>query len=130
MRNLVCCNNKIKCGEVLILNDIKGFTARKLYKAKCPKCKDDVVTLIETRVSDNKIFVNANITGLEAVKVLYREKKRILATLPDIKSDVLFGWIYGHNVEIRNKNKQVTQIRQYAKDFSGNKNLTKKVYLS
>lgn len=130
MRNLICCNNKIKCGEVLILNDIKGFTARKLYKAKCPKCKDDVVTLIETRVSDNKMFVNANITGLEAVKVLYREKKRILATLPDIKSDVLFGWIYGHNVEIRNKNKQVTQIRQYAKDFSGNKNLTKKVYLS
>lgn len=112
-----------------MLNDIEGFTARKLYKAKCPKCKEDVVTLIEKRVSDNKIFVNANITGIEAVKTIYREKKRISAALPNIKSDSLFGWVYGHNVEIRNKNKQVTQVRQYAADFSGNKKLTKKVYL-
>lgn len=115
---------------MLILNDIKGFTARKLYKAKCPKCKEYVVTLIEKRISDNKVFVNENITGIEAVKVLYREKKRISATLPNIQSDTLYGWVYGHNVEIKNKNKQVTQIRQYSKDFSGNKNLTKKVYLS
>ena len=127
---LSCCGYDIKDIDVWILKDIKDFTARKLFFAQCPKCHYPVISLCEKRIADGKVFINANIRGKLALNTIYREEKRVVTKLLKVKSDVLFGWIYGHNVEIRNKNKQVTQIRQYAKDFSGNKNLTKKVYLS
>lgn len=122
---LNCCNKDIKSGELWILKDIKDFTARKLYTAKCPICKDDVVLLIETRICDNQVFIN-NLTKIEAVKTLYREKKRRLQLIPNIKQDYLSGWLYGENVQIRNKKGQVTQIRQYSCNYStGKRNLEK-----
>ena len=123
-----CCNNSIECGNLWILQDFKGFTKRKLFIGKCKICGDEVCLQIMTNIESGITYHNLY-TGIEAVKTIYREKKRISAALPNIKSDSLFGWVYGHNVEIRNKNKQVTQVRHYAADFSGNKKLTKKVYL-
>lgn len=118
---LCCCEHKILCGEIWILKDLKKFTARKLYKGKCPFCNEDVVTLIEQRISDGKIFINRNIKGIEALKLLYREKKRALTTLPNIKQNSLHGWIYGKNVQIKNKKGEIVQIRQYSCDFNSNK---------
>ena len=127
LRGFSCCNKKLKKGEVWFLKDIKDFTARKLYVSKCPYCNDDVLLLIEKRTSDNKIFIN-QIKGIEAVKTLYREKKRKLQTIPDVESVFLYGWVYGVNVEIKNKKGDITQLRQYSADFSGNKSLTRKYY--
>ena len=121
-----CHNRQIKNGEIWILKDIKGFTSRKLFIGRCSFCKELAIDLIETRISDNKIFIN-QLTGIEAVKTIYREKKRKLTVIPDIKTNNLYGWIYGHNVQIRNKKGDVVQIRQYASDFKGNKALTKKI---
>ncbi len=123
---LECCV-QISNTEVWILKDIKGFTSRKLVYAICPICKEAVVSLIEKRTSDGKLFINNNITGLEAVKTIYREKKRLLAKINKINTYDLFGWIYGSNKEIRTKNGKISQIRQYATDFSNKKQLVKKI---
>lgn len=123
---LKCCNNEVRSGELWILKDIKGFTARKLYTAKCNICGDDIALLVEKRINDGKIFTN-NFNGIEAVKVLYREKKRKIVCLPKIEYNNLYGWIYGVNTEIRNKKGETTQIRQYSSDFYGNKKLAKQI---
>lgn len=125
---LICCNKSVEISEVWLLQDIKGFTARKLCKGKCPVCGDDVVTLIEKRINDEQIFINL-LTGIEAVKTIYREKKRRVFEVPGAKSDNLYGWIYGRNIEIRNKNKEVTMIRQYSSDFYGKKTISKKIFV-
>ena len=124
-----CCNNQIKSGELCFLKDIKGFTARKIFITKCVNCKEIIVILTEKRITDNKVFINF-IKGIEAIKTIYRERKRIVQTFPDIKINSLYGWVYGHNVQIKNKKGEVTQIRQYASDFSGNKSLVKKIKCS
>jgi len=115
---LKCCNKEVKCEEIWFLKDIKGFGARKLYAGKCPHCKDDVALLVEKRTDDGKIFCN-NLTKIEAVKALYREKKRIKKVFKGVKSTFLYDWIYGQNVEIKNKHGKVIQIRQYSSNFKG-----------
>lgn len=123
---LSCCNNQIKSGELWFLKDFKGYTARKLYIGKCNVCGDDVALQIMTSTNTGQTYYNLY-NGIEAVKVIYREKKRKIAVFPKILSGELFGWIYGKNVEIKNKKGKVTQIRQYASDFNGNKTLVKKI---
>lgn len=128
---LVCnhCNITVDKSEVWILKDIKNFTARKLLFANCPQCGEVVITLYEKRLSDNKVFVDENIQGLNAVKLLYREKQRLVTKVVNIDSSNLYGWIYGKNIEIKNKKGEVTQVRQYAADYkTGKKNLTKTIY--
>ena len=121
-----CCNKKIKSGELCFLKDIKGFTARKILITKCDNCKEIITILTEKRISDNKIFINFS-KGINAVKTIYRERKRIVQMFPDIKLNSLYGWVYGHNVQIKNKKGEVTQIRQYGSDFRGNRELVKKI---
>ena len=121
---LLCCNTKIEVGDLWFLADIKGFTARKIYIGTCKKCKEDVVVLLETRIDDKKVFIN-QFKGIEAIKTIYREKKRKVAAFPNIKTNCLYGWVYGVNVEIKNKKGKTTQIRQYASDFKGKKALVK-----
>lgn len=119
-RELSCCGQNITCGNVWFLQDIKGFTKRKLFIGYCFNCKNKVVILSETRIDDNKTFLN-ELRGIEAVKTIYREKKRKVAVFPNIKTDTLYGWIYGVNVQIKNKKGQVVQVRQYACELRTNK---------
>ena len=126
--HLECCGKRIKKGELWFLMDFNGFFNRKLYTAKCPYCGDDVVTLAETKLDINGqeiTFTRHSITGIEAVKLLFREKKRKLQVHYDVKPSTLFGWIYGVNREFRNKDGKVTKVKQYSCDFSGNKELTR-----
>ena len=124
--HLMCCNHKINDGELWFLSDIKGFTARKIYIGTCKICKEDVAILIETRKEDKKTFIN-EFKGIEAVKTIYREKKRKVTVVPNIKTNCLYGWVYGINTQIKNKKGVITQVRQYASDFKGNKKLVKKI---
>ena len=123
---LECCNNKIKLAELWFLEDFKGYTKRKLLVGKCKICGDDVALQIMTNVDNNKTYHNLY-NGLEAVKIIYREKKKKLAVFPNIKTSSLYGWVYGVNIEIKNKNGDIRQIRQYAKNFEGNKQLVKQL---
>ena len=123
---LKCCNKTVKCGDVWFLKDIKGFTARKIFIGQCSVCKNDVAILFEKRIEDNKMFVN-ELTGIEAVKTIFREKQRKVAILPDIKSDCLQGWVYGVNTQIKDRKGKVIKVRQYASDFSGKRALRKEL---
>lgn len=123
---LSCCGTAIDDGELWILQDFKNFTSRKLYIGKCKICGDDAALQIMTNTETGKTYFNLY-NGIEAVKIIYREKRRKLVTFPDIKSDNLYGWIYGINVQIQNKKSSITRVRQYASDFSGNRQLRKEI---
>lgn len=82
--------------------------------------------MISFNTKKKKLYFD-NFTGIEAVKAIYRAKKEVVTVVPDIKANDLYGWVYGVNKQIVNKKGEVTQIRQYASDFSGRKNLVKKI---
>ncbi len=124
---LNCCNKDIKTAELWFLKDIENFTARKLFFAKCPKCHYPVIALYEKRISDNQVFINSSIKGKHAVNTLYRESKRVVTKIPNITSDGLYGWIYGQNIQIKNKRGKVVKIRQYAADFGGGRQKVKEL---
>ena len=124
---LKCCEKEIKIGEMLILDNYNGFDARKIYKGKCSVCGDDVVFLFQRRIEDGKEF-GTMLNNIEAVKALYREKRRIKACIPFIQSKTVQNWIYGTNVEIKNKKGQVIKIKQYSTDYkSGKRKLEKEI---
>ena len=75
--------------------------------------------LVETRKTDNKPFYD-RYHDIEAVKVIKREKKRIKNKVVEADTK-FFKWVYGKNVEIKNKNGKTVQIRQYACDYRTNK---------
>lgn len=124
--DLVCsCGHHIKNTEVWILKDIKNFDSRKLIIGHC-KCNKLKLALIERRLSDKKIFTNI-IEDKYTSKILLNEKNRLVCRYYDVKSSSLYGWIYGVNIEIKNKQGKVTQIRQYSADFNGNKEIQRKM---
>lgn len=113
------CNSKNSVTEVQELEDIENFTNRILIIGVCRNCNKDIAMLVETRKSDNKPFIDSY-HDIEAIKVIKREKKRLKNKV--VEADTrYYKWIYGKNVEIKNKNGKVVQIRQYACDYRTNK---------
>lgn len=119
------CNVNTEPSEVWFLKDIEFFTDRILLIGKCDVCKKDIITLIEVRKKDNIPFVNV-LSGQKAIKVKTREKKRIDYTLSSLNQQSS-SWVYGVNVGIKNKNGDVTQVRQYAADFNGKRKIVKRI---
>lgn len=113
--NCKICNSKNKVLEVLELKDIKNFYQRYLVISRCRKCFVNIAVLYEVRKSDNKIFTD-RYAGIEADKIIKREHGRLKKK--KVFSDKYFtGWVYGRNIEIKNKQGNVTKVRQYACDF-------------
>ena len=125
---ITCCNIKINCSEIWMLNDFRGFTNRQMRIGFCPNCEDMVVCLFQKRISDGKEFVSM-LNGIKAVEETYRERKRgIVCKVSAPEKHILQEWVYGTNVEIRNKDKKVVKIRQYSTDFkTGAKKLEKEI---
>ena len=124
---LRCCNNEIKHGEIWFLQDYNGFDARKMYVGKCSVCEDDVVFLYQRRIKDGQQF-GTSLTGIEAVKTIYREKRRVITKMLKIESMQVQEWVYGTNIQIKSKNGKITKIRQYSTDFkTGAKKLEKEI---
>jgi hypothetical protein len=119
------CNVNTEPSEVWFLKDIEFFTNRILLIGKCDICKKDIITLIEVRKKDNIPFVNV-LSGQKAIKVKTTEKKRIDYTLSSLNQQSS-SWVYGVNVGIKNKNGDVTQVRQYAADFNGKRKIVKRI---
>ncbi|MCD8378379.1 MAG: hypothetical protein LUB59_06290 [Candidatus Gastranaerophilales bacterium] len=119
---------KCKCGKtnfanakVLDLCDIKDFTNRKIYYIFCPNCGEFNITMSEKRISDGTVYINSDLSGDDAFKILMNERKRIIGVIPQMFANNISGWVYGHNVEIKNKKGKVTKIRQYAKGLDTGK---------
>ncbi len=98
------------------LKDIDNFINRSIEIARCDICNKEVVQLTETRISDNKIFVDIQ-TGKKAKRIINRERKKIDYIVTKPKS-YAGGWIYGVNKERKNKYGKITSIKQYAYDYS------------
>lgn len=113
------CNTNSSVTEVQELEDIEGFTDRILIIGTCRVCDKEIAMLIETRTEDDKPFID-HYHNEEAVKVIKREKKRIKNKVVDADTKY-FKWVYGKNVEIKNKDGKTVQIRQYACDYRTNK---------
>lgn len=94
------------------------FNNRILLIGKCPVCKREVVRLIETRVFDNKEFIQTEV-GYKAEKIMQRERKRIIYTQNSCPKGKLTGFVFGLNTEQHNKNGEVTSILQRSCDWDG-----------
>lgn len=121
------CNIKNDVIEICELKDIVQFHDRTLIIGKCKVCGCDIAELIEFRKSDNVAFLQ-KFSGDEATKVIKREHGRIKNKSFNRKN--YKDWIYGINTQIKNKDGVVTQIRQYASDFKGDKCLIKKIIVA
>ena len=138
MNFLKCnCGKIIKRNKCIILADFKNFTSRKIFFAYCPNCRNLILTLIEERQSVKfifveghcviKFFMNENVDGCKFLNLLYKEilKKRIIDVVSSISFHNLSGWLFGKNIQIRNKKGEIVEIRQYSSDFNGNTKLEK-----
>ena len=117
------CGLKNKIYELQELKSLEEFEFRFLIIGFCFNCKTKIIELVEKRTSDNKVFIS-KYYGDVAEKIVKREKKRLKNRL--IEANKFRGFVYGINKEIRNKKGEITQIRQYAADYSsGEKELIK-----
>lgn len=128
IEELVCCSEVIEDWKIVQLEDIKGFTNRSMKVGTCPKCGDVAVVLMYINTTNNTCYANLY-NGIEAVKLLYKENKRVIKS-NDINGWTMRRWIYGTNTEIRNKKGEVIKIKQYSTDFkTGAKKLEKEIML-
>lgn len=126
IEELKCCSELIEDWKLVQLEDIKGFTNRSMKVGTCPKCGDVAVVLMYLNTKNNIFYANLY-NGIEAVKLLYKENKRVIKN-NDVNGWTMRRWIYGINTEIKNKNGKVTKIRQYSTDFkTGAKKLEKEI---
>lgn len=124
---LRCCGIKVEVHQIWELQNYNGFIERKLFLGICPKCTDGVAFLYQKREFDGAEFGNI-LNGIEVVKTTYREKRRVIAKRLNVSTKEAQEWIYGTNVQIKNKKGEVIKIRQYSTDFkTGAKKLEKEI---
>lgn len=132
MNKIKFSNFTINPYDIWFLEGTKDFCNRKLLLGRTPQKHKTVVSLIETRIADAKVFVDTQ-AGLKAEKIIHNERSRILYTRQDVilsKKGKPYGWIYGDNREVRNKKGEVISIKQYSCDNFGNSELVKQIKTS
>lgn len=128
---IICCKNcneELKNFKIWQLEDIKDFKNREMFIVHCKHCRTITVALKEQRISDDKVFVNKIISERDSLRTMARESKRVVKEYITNDHNVLNGWIYGTNKEIKNKKGEVIQVRQYSSDFFNRKELIKKIF--
>lgn len=115
---------KIKHKVVWFLADINTFTERKLFifEIYCNKKTKYVTVLTEKDKLTGEIYSQKS-SGKNAEKIIDHEQLRKLYTSEDIKikKGKPYGWTYGENIEIHNKNGEVVSIKQKRCDYFGQK---------
>jgi len=118
-----CC--QFKADEIYFLEETSLFVNRKLSIGFCPICKKPVAELVE--ISFTGVIERKRASGINAHELLMSLKEEIKYSMTGCNYQKFkskpYGWKYGINKSIRIKNKEY--IRQYAKDFYGNKELIK-----
>ena len=118
-----CC--QFDADEIYYLQDTSIFSDRKLSIGFCPICNKPVAELVE--ISFTGAVQRNRFVGIKADEVLVSLKKQIKYSMRQcnylkIKSKP-YGWKYGINKTVKIKGKEY--IKQFAKDFYGNKELIK-----
>ncbi len=126
------CSQNFKPFETWFLFNIKGFHDRKLLMGRCPICKCFYVELVETRVTDGKIFSDGGIKE-KATKLVELCKNQVDYSSLDLKvakmpnKKMPRGFRYGVNTIVNVKGEK--KLRQRAVDFFGNRELIREVPL-
>lgn len=122
------CSIKFKPYLIWYLSENRHFFNRKLNIGLCPKCHTLVVELEETRKVDNVTFYDIS-SGQKANNLRDRLRAELLYSSADLVkgAETLFGFRYGINKEVFNKETGKMELKQYSCDFYGNKELVKKI---
>ncbi len=118
-----------KFTRVYFLADSKEFKNRKLKVGYCPTCRTSIAILTEKRIADDHVF-NDFLKGFKAQKIIKKEKKNVLFITYGQAQKIKDTWTYGVNREIKNRKGEIVEIRQYASNFHGQKELIKTVQTS
>lgn len=118
-----CC--EFKPDEIYYLEETALYVNRKLSIGFCPICQKPVAELVE--ISFNGAIERFRASGIKANSLLLQLKNQIKYSMREcnylkIKSKP-YGWIYGVNKAVKINGK--SKVKQYAKDFYGNKELIK-----
>ena len=118
-----CC--KFKADDIYYLKENSLCVDRRLSIGFCPICKKPVAELVETKFTGS--IERTRVSGTKANELLLRLKDQIIYSMRSCNFSKFkskpYGWKYGVNKSVKIKNKEF--IKQYAKDFYGNKELVK-----
>ena len=118
-----CC--QFKADEIYYLEETSLFVNRKLSIGFCPICQKPVAELIE--ISFTGAVERNRASGFKANELMLSVKEQIVYSMRECNYQKFkskpFGWKYGVNKSTKIKEKEY--IKQYAKDFYGNKELIK-----
>ena len=118
-----CC--QFKADEIYFLEETSLFVNRKLSIGFCPICQKPVAELLE--ISFTGAVKRFRASGIDANELLQTLKEQILYSMSECNYRKFkakpYGWKYGVNKSVKIKDKEY--VRQYAKDFYGNKELIK-----
>lgn len=124
MEKIIFSNTEIVPYDIWFLDNTKDFCERKLLLGKTKKNKT-VVSLVETRIADSKVFRDVQISS-KAEKIIQNERTRVLYTRQELlfsRKGKPFGWTYGENKEVKNRKGEIVSIKQLRCDYYGQKEL-------
>ncbi len=118
-----CC--QFEADEIYYLEDTALLSERKLSIGFCPICNKPVAELFE--VSFTGSIERNRYSGIKANEKLIELKSQIKYSLRQCNymkfRSKPYGWKYGINKSVKVNGKEC--LKQYAKDFYGNKELIK-----
>lgn len=118
-----CC--EFKPEEIYYLEETALFVNRKLSIGFCPICQKPVAELVE--ISFNGAIERFRASGIKANSLLLQLKNQIKYSMRECNylkfKSKPYGWKYGVNKAVKTSGK--SKVKQYAKDFYGNKELIK-----
>lgn len=126
------CNIDFNSYDVWFLYDNATDKNRRLLLGRCPVCKKDVVSLVEERKKDGRIFVQKEV-GAKATKLIddALNKKDVVYSESELKikqgNGAPLGLCYGETKEIHNHKGEVVKIRVKRCDFFGQEKIEKEI---
>ena len=118
-----CC--QFKADDIYYLKETNLYVTRKLNIGFCPICSKPVAELVEISFTGGVERYRAS--GIKANELVIKLKDQIKYSMSECNyrkfKSKPFGWKYGLNKAVKIKGKEC--LRQYAKDFYGNKELIK-----
>ena len=118
-----CC--EFKADDIYFLKETSLYVTRKLAIGFCPICQKPVAELVE--ISFTGAVVRNRASGVKANEMLIEYKNQIKYSMRECNylkfKSKPYGWKYGINKSVKIKGKEY--LKQYAKDFYGNKELIK-----
>ena len=118
-----CC--KFDADDTYYLRESNLYTTRKLSIGCCPICNKPIAELFERRFDG--VIERHRASGIEAHNMMLKLKDQISYSIRQFSysraKSSPYGWKYGINKLVKIKGKE--NIRQYACDFYGNKEIIK-----